>query len=53
MKYKYVSGSYSYNYDYTYYYTAINDNYTYVLKIDNADNMTQDELNRFLKIEIE
>ena len=54
VKYKYVSGSYSYDYDYKYYYTSINDDYTFVVKVDNGTNaITSDELNKFLTVDIE
>lgn len=53
LEYTSVSGEYSYVYSRVYYYTKINDNYVYVVEIkDDSNIMTDNELNKFLTIEL-
>lgn len=54
ISYTSVIGEYEYVMSTTYYYTKINDDYIFVIEVTDDDNLlTENELNRFLTIEIE
>ncbi len=54
IKYTYSDGSFSIDYKSDYYYTIINDHCIYSVEVSDTDIiMTQDELNKFLTIEVQ